>query len=346
MRRTVSLAILVAALALLPAAGAQAVDRSFWGVQYTSATDQQDFNVMQQGRVGVVRVSMWRSYVTSGGFGQYDDIIGGLASRGIPSLVNLLSNPADYTPPISGGAGAQWVQFAHDAAARYGPGGSYWSGPYQTQFGASAPIKPVTAWQVGNEPSLPKYWPTSTPAKDYATLLQITHDAIRGVDGGATIVLAGLPGAVVAKPYRGWTFLAKLYGIPGVKANFDVAAFHPYSRTLDGLPPQMKKYRRVMKRHGDKRTKVWITEFGYGSDPRNGRLNFGLTGQARMLRKTFNLFLDKHKRWKVRGVVWYDWRDPPTKNPDCSFCSSSGLLRSNFQPKPSFTAFKHFTGAP
>jgi len=42
-------------------------------------------------------------------------------------------------------------------------------------------------------------------------------------------------------------------------------------------------------------------------------------------------------------VVWYDWRDPAQKNPDCSFCSSAGLLRSNFRAKPSWRAFRHFT---
>jgi hypothetical protein len=344
-RRRIALAGLAAALALaLPAASAQAVSKSFWGVQYNSPTTSQDFNMMQGAKVGTARFVIWHSFVQADGFAQYDAVIGGLASRGVAGLPDLLNNPADYTPPISGSAAQSWTQFAHDVVARYGPGGSYWSGPYQSQFPGAA-IKPVTSWQVGNEPSLPKYWPTSSKAQDYAKFLKISHDAIKGVDPNATIVLAGLPGIVVKAPYRGWKFLNQLYNVAGVKRNFDVAAFHPYAHHVDDIPPQMKKFRGVMRSHGDKSSKVWITEFGYGSDPPNGRLNRGPTGQANMLRKTYKLFLERRRRWNLRGLVWYEWRDPAQKNPDCSFCSSAGLLYPNFTPKPAFSAYKHFTGA-
>src|SRR5207249_10552483 len=107
---------------------------------------------------------------------------------------------------------------------------------------------------------------------------------------------------------------------------------------------QMSKFRRVMRRHGDGRKRVWITEFGYGSARFNHRLNYGLDGQARMLRRTFRLFREKRRQWKVRGVIWYNWRDPAGGNSDCSFCSSSGLLRSNRQAKPAYRAFKRIAG--
>ena len=64
-----------------------------------------------------------------------------------------------------------------------------------------------------------------------------------------------------------------------------------------------------------------------------------------MLRKAYQLFLERRKRWNLRGVMWYEWRDPGTAVPDCSFCSSAGLLHSNFKPKPALGAFEQFTGA-
>ena len=192
-RASLGLAGLVAALALLvPATGAQALPKTFYGVEYTSPTSTQDFDTMQAAKVGIVRLVFWHSVVSSSCrsppcWGQYDEIVGDLASRGIPVLPQLANNPADYTPPINEPARSQWIQFAHDAAARYGPNGTFWAD------NPSIPYKPVTAWQVGNEPSIYKYWATTRQAPDYATFLKITHAAIRGVDPGATIVLAGLP---------------------------------------------------------------------------------------------------------------------------------------------------------
>jgi hypothetical protein len=346
MRKTIGLAGLLTALVLvLPPTGAQALSRSFWGVVDTSSTSTQDFNKMRQSKAGVVRIGMFQedSEVAPGVFdwASADQIVGGLASRHIATLPELLVSKSNPPPPISGNARQRWLQFVHEFVARYKPGGAYWSGPYQAQFpGASK--RPVRSFQVFNEPNLKKYFPSNNPVRDYAKLLKITHGAIRGAYRHATIVLAGIPGFT---QYRGWKFLDRLYRVKGFKRSFDVAALHPYSISLFYLRYQMKKFRAVMKRHHDKGTPIWLTEFGFGSARGHGDLNFGLHGQARMLRKSFRLLRHKRKPWHLRGVVWFQWRDPASKNPDCSFCSSAGLLHSNFKPKPAFGAFKHFTGA-
>src|SRR5436190_13663342 len=183
MRKTIGLAgVLTVAALVLPLASAQAVSRSFWGVVDTSAPAAQDFDQMRNSKVGEVRIPLFQKQpeILPGvvDWSSIDQIVGGLASRGIPLLPDLIPNLADYAPPISGSEAQAWAQFTHDAVARYGPGGSYWLGIYQVQYGLGAPIQPVTAWQAGNEPSLPKYWPTSSKAKAYARVLKITHDAI------------------------------------------------------------------------------------------------------------------------------------------------------------------------
>jgi hypothetical protein len=349
MRRTIGIAALLIALAwVLPTAGAQAkVGRSFWGVEYTRpGIKARDFRTMHKGRVGIVRIVLWRSQAQADNWRSYDRIIGGLARRRIAVLPDLMGTQGNYTLPLGSQSAQQgWKQYVHSAVARYGPGGSYWSGPYHHQFGSRAKPKPVKNWQVWNEPSLPKYFPTNSPVKDYARLLNLSHDAIRGAAKHTRVVLAGLPGAVVDPPYRGWKYLNKLYRVKGVKHNFDIAAFHPYSRTVGSLHRQMKKFRRVMRRHRDRHSKVWVTEFGYGSARPNGRLNFGRKGQARMLHRTFKVLRHKHRRWNVRGVVWYQWRDPDNAGDanDCTFCASAGLLHANYRPKPAWRAFKRFT---
>jgi polysaccharide biosynthesis protein PslG len=333
--RLAALALVACLAVVLPAGVASARGRSFWGVEYTNPTSSRDFRLMHRAHVGTVRIPLWHSVVSSSGWSPYDRIVGGLANRRIRVLPDLVNNPGDYTPPISGGARTAWTQFAHDAVNRYGPGGSFW------RAHPRLPRVPIRAWQVGNEPNLQKYFPSSHPVRDYATLLKITHSAIRGANRHAKVVLAGMP-ALRSQfvKFPGVRFLARLYRVRGIKRAFDIAATHPYAENMRQLRRAMTRIRSVMRRHGDKRTRVWITELGYGSAPFNHHLNFGRRGQARMLHKTFGLVHRKRRAWKIKGVVWYDWRDPAQRNPDCSFCSTAGLLKSDFHPKPSYRAFK------
>jgi len=343
MRRAIGLAglLTVLALALSPAGAEAKVGRSFWGVVDLSANlSSKDFAKMHRAKVGVVRIALYEQEIeiSPGVFNwsSTDQTVQGLASRGITTLPDLLVSRSNPPPPISGSARQNWEQFVHEVVARYKPGGTFW------QANPGLRRKPIRSYQVFNEPNLKKFFPSNNAVRDYGKLLKITHNAIRGAYAHANTVLAGLPGFV---PNRGWRFLDKLYRVKGVKRSFDIAAVHPYSISLYYLRYQLRKFRGVMKRHHDKHTPIWITEFGFGSAHPNGRLNKGPRGQARMLRKSFKLLRAKHKSWKLRGVVWFDWRDPPQHNPDCSFCSSAGLLHSNYHPKLALRAFKHFTGA-
>src|SRR4051794_33155085 len=165
--KSVGLAGLLAVLGLLlSAAGAQALNRSFWGVVDTSSITTKDFSKMRQAKAGVVRTGFYEQRVeVSPGvfdFSSTDQIVGGLASRGITTLPELLVSQSNPSPPISGGARQRWEQFAHQVAARYKPGGPYWSGPYQAQF-PGASIHPVRSLQVYNEPNLKKYFPSGNP---------------------------------------------------------------------------------------------------------------------------------------------------------------------------------------
>ena len=68
----------------------------------------------------------------------------------------------------------------------------------------------------------------------YARLLRISHDAIKNRDPNARIVLAGNPGYPPSGGLKAWDFLDTLYGVPGIKDDFDAAALHPYSSTSTG----------------------------------------------------------------------------------------------------------------
>ena len=71
----------------------------------------------------------------------------------------------------------------------------------------------------------------------------------------------------------------------------------------------------------------------------------GLAGQSQMLTKSFNFAVKNRKRYRLRGVSWFSWRDlPPDKVGNCILCESFGLLSADGSAKPAFSSFVGFTG--
>jgi hypothetical protein len=202
---------------------------------------------------------------------------------------------------------------------------------------------------VWNEPSLAHYFTPEPSVTKYAELLRVTHDAIKGADPQAQVVLAGLPGfGGKAGGLDAWQYLRKLFQRPGIDSDFDVVALHPYSRTIHQLRIEMQKVRAVMRESGDAAKPLWITEVGWGSAPpdRFG-FNKGIHGQKQFLTKAFRLLLHNRAKWRLDRVYWFEWRDPPASTPlACSFCGSAGLLRNDREPKPAYHAFTRFTVGP
>ena len=52
------------------------------------------------------------------------------------------------------------------------------------------------------------------------------------------------------------------------------------------------------------------------------------------------MYLEKREEWRLRGVIWYSWRDGATRV--CPFCQHTGLLRNDGSPKPSLAAYAAF----
>ena len=110
---------------------------------------------------------------------------------------------------------------------------------------------------------------------------------------------------------------------------------------------EVKRFRRVMQKHGDGHTPLWITEIGWGSLPKKAT-PFGQTkgkkGQARILKHSLHALKEKRHSWHIKKVLWFNFRDPKGGSvAHCSFCSSAGLLEHNARPKPSWNAFRGLT---
>ena len=294
-RPAIRLAALLAMLALplFAAPPASAAGTQFYGIAQ-GTLDAQDYDGMQAAKVHTERFLLrWKSVEpTKGSFNwtDEDNFIGQLASHGIRPLPFLWGSPtwvgsgAIAQPPLNGAADqAAWKDFLTRAVSRYGPGGSYWGAPYHSKYGSSAVALPVQHWQIWNEPNLKKFFTpgasVAASAQKYASLVKISHDAIKAKDPKALIVLAGMPGFGDSKA---WIFLDNIYAVAGIKNYFDVTALHPYARDINEFRTEVSMFRASMTNHGDGATPMWLTEWGWGSGPADqfGH-NVGLTGQQK-----------------------------------------------------------------
>jgi hypothetical protein len=356
MRRTIAATLAGIGLCLAVfAAPAAAVPRELFGISKGQPLNQRDFRKLQSTRVRTLRFAIaWHAMQPSRGstplWGATDKLVGNLAARGIRPVPFIYGSPSwvakkPNRPPLGSARKVRaWRTFLASVVDRYGRGGEYWrtGGPYQVAHPGARP-KPITAYQIWNEPNLPKFFPKRKGTQKYGQLVKIAHRAINGIDRRAKVVLAGLTG--YARP-RGWNFLDKLYRVKGIKRSFDVAALHPYAATIGQFRTEAHLIRRVMKRHHDARTALWLTEVGWGSarGTRRFPLNKGRQGQKRMLTKSFKLVLRKRRSWHIQRLFWFHWRDPAKGDGTyCSFCPSAGLLRHNHRPKPAYRAFRRFT---
>jgi hypothetical protein len=257
----------------------------------------------------------------------------------VPVTGQPLAGQKHSTPPVgSAQARADWRAFVQAAVNRYKPGGTFWTGPFAQQHPGVKP-QPVEQWQVWNEPNIVRSFDPAPSVRKYATLVKSAHAAIEAADPSARIALAGMPTDADLPEAK---FLRKLYGVSGIKKDFDVVAVHPYGPSVANVRSDTAAIRHVMRRAHDGRTPIWVSETSWGSAPKDGHINQGRRGQARMLTRTMKTFAHRRRALGVNEVSWFVLRDPPagTSVGDCTWCRYAGLLSSDGNPKPSWGAFE------
>ena len=357
--RVVALAVtaLAAVTLLIAAAPSQAkAPRTFFGVVPQTALGDTDFDRMGQAKIGTLRILVsWNTINASAGsfdWGGLDAVVGGAAENGVEVLPFLYGTPdwvatgldgrscsgdCSIFAPKSAAALDSWSTFVGAAVDRYGPNGQFWT------ENPTVPKVPITAWQIWNEQNSSTFFAPKPNQKAYAKLVGAASDAIKTRDPAAEVVLGGMADlAGSSKAIRGSKYLAKLYKVSGVKSDFDGVAPHPYGATLDKVIGQIDLYRQVMKKAGDSKADLWITEIGWGSKSGGHPLNKGTKGQAKLLKDSFKYFVKKRNALNVENVDWFSWMDSQTKI--CAWCGSSGLFKAGLKAKPSLKAFTKFTG--
>jgi len=365
--RTVKTTILLLALAAALAAPsmAQALPPAFFGIAPQTQLSDTDASYMKAGRIGSVRWPVnWATVqpTAKGGYdwSSVDPAVEAAARHGLTVLPFLYGTPRwvaakPTTLPVdSGRARKAWLAFVTAAVQRYGPGGEFWNLHAPTVAGVNyvpaIPLPlPIRSWQIWNEANFFYFAYPASPNR-YARLLKPTYGAIKAVDPTAKVILSGLFGDPNEGGKRGMDsvkFLQALYRVPGIKADFDGIALHPYAFHVDVLEELTEEVREVALENHDPTVGLYVTEMGWGSqnDPNVVAFEQGIQGQARELRKAYGYLIAKRNRLNLKGTYWYSWKDNPEYTA-CSFCDSVGLFRAGprFHPKPAWRAFIALTG--
>ena len=331
--RALAAPVALAAL-LLAVAAPEAPAGSFHGVVSQGKLGQKDYQRMGRANVGTLRVrTSWARLEPRRGQRDWtwlDRVVSRSGARGVRVLPSLHGpGPAGIaTPPTRPRARRAFARFAGAIAERYGPDGA-----------VPGTGRGIAGIQIWNEQNGRAYWDAKPNPRKYAKVLKAASRKIRAADGGVDVLLGGMfgtpsgPGAIAS-----WDYLRRLYDVRRIKRAFDTVAVHPYSPDLFGLKYQVRAMRKVMRRHHDRRARIRVSEFGWGSRSNSNPLNKGRKGQARMLRRAFGLLERRRGRWRIEGADWFSWRN--NREAGCSFCSSAGLFTANRRPKPSWDAYR------
>ncbi len=345
-----SLILAVACLAALLALPAAAAAKIQFGVQAerngAQTLSQAEVLRMRQGGVKLIRTPLEWELVQGGGpnqaynFSNFDKLVQWATQGPLPKvkiLPILIGSPAwvarsnsNNEPPVTGFDLGKWSAFLRATVNRYKGSGA------------------IKEWQVWNEPNLRTFWTNGKPnPKEYAKLLKISHQAIKGADPSAKVILAGMPERADAPlPMR--EYLEKLYKVKNFTKVFDAVAVHPFAENEKGVLGGVKRIRKIMDKEGDKKKALWVTEVGFASAGPNSPFTTSPKGQARLLKKTFKALGKVSNKMKVERALWFTWRDsdrdPPRIKVNDRWQTYTGLFNHQGAPKQSWSAFAKEAG--
>jgi hypothetical protein len=358
--RFLALTATLVAIGSLAAPAAARSPGGFFGVTPAIPPTNADLGTMGNARVGVLRQPFaWSDIETSPGsyfLAEFDRIVAVAASNGVSVLPFIYGTPTwarncsgippfycDRVTPLRSPQGrAGWPAFLRVLVDRYGPNGTLWT---DTSDALAPPYMPIRRWQIWNEANSATYFRPKPRPRAYFELLKSASRAIRSRDRGAQILLGGLFGTPPKPGMTMWRFLDLLYRFKGAKGLFSGVAVHPYSPNIKGIRYQLRRAREVMVENKDPKTKLFLTELGWGSGTGRSPLYKGLSGQAALLSASFRFALKNRKRFRLASLAWFSWRDLPAgAGANCILCESFGLLNADSSTKPAYNAFTRFTG--
>lgn len=331
MKKILAAAILLALLAL----GYDARTRALpLGVHTLHADDGQLEQIRDLGAAYIVQVFPWREIEPSPGeyHWEYSDWLVRAAEYYNLRIVARL----DKTPRWAGDPDAfnavpyrleDYGNFAARVAARY--------------------RGRIAAYIIWNEPNISREWGGQTPDPPaYAAMLKHAAPRIRQTDPSARIVTAGLAPTIEhsSRAMDDRDFLRAFYAAD-VREAFDVLAAHPYANANppddprgahDGLNfYRILNLREIMSQHGDAAKPVWISEFGYTTEPppEFAQLRVTEADQARWIPHAFQIAQQEMSFVEMFGV-WNLNNELPLTDEQAGY----SLIHPDRSPKPAYAA--------
>jgi hypothetical protein len=333
----------------------------FYGVAPTTALQAKDFQRLARANILTSRITMyWPVLEKGGGYDwlNFDSSVVNATTAGVTLIPTLIGSPKEisenpFRPPLDSAAEEQkWQDFVRAGVRRYGPGGEFWDFvrrcPPETDTFCrpDLPYRPLTVWQVWNEPNLGVFWLPSPSPEEYGRLLQLTGDAIHDVDPNAEVITGGImPGGDGAKNAIDQNaFLARMYRTPGLTDSFEGVDLHPYQRKPHQVQKLVASARAVTQTSGDGDVPLWITEVGWSTDGSKGDQQVtNRRGQARRLAQTFRVLTGMREAYGIRLASWFTYEDAPFGK-YCDWCPGAGLLDHKKKPKPSWRKYAKLAG--
>ena len=140
-------------------------------------------------------------------------------------------------------------------------------------------------------------------AKSYAKLVKSSDKAIGKADKHGKVILAGLSSNAKKKKLEPNTFIKKFLKAKKITKRFSAAALHPYAPKISKYESRISEFRKAMNKNGAKKKPIWLTEVGWGSKHGHGSLNKGKNGQAKLLKQSFKVTLEKRQQVGDRSAA-------------------------------------------
>jgi hypothetical protein len=342
-------ALLLLGLATAPSVAAPAVPKGWLGVMADGPLSDgrvsidREFGAMSRARAGTVRFAIyWDSEQPSEAgatdFGPSDRYVGAAARQGLPVLPVVMRAPVwarvhpelQNSPPSQAGIEA-YGRFLTALIGRYGPAGSFWAEHPELLR------QPIRQWQIWNEPDGAHDWSDQPGLAAYMPLLRRAHAAVKQADPGAKVVLAGLVG-------RSWEHLAEVYRRGG-RPYFDVAAVHPFTETVRHMMLIVRNARATMRRYGDGRKPLALTELSWPSAKGKTKYTYGFEvsekQQAQRLRAGVLAIARARRALRIASVFWSSWISyDRSRTYSFDYAGLRRFRHGKVVSKPAFSAFR------
>lgn len=317
---------LAAGIVSLAPASASAAPRGLYGVVYSPpglalpyATVARDFALMRKAGVQSARADFpWFVIEPARGVYRFDllDPIVAQAAANRIQLLPVVNATPKWASPRPDADFTHWAPddlslfagYAQALIRRYGPQGTFWAEH------PSIRKQPIRTWQLWNEPSASYFWATPNYAQSYPALVRVAYDAIKQADSGAKVVLAGLASFrnnATGRVTTSWGDLAAFYR-NGLRGHYDVLALNPFGANFPRLLKTIRLNRKVLRRNGDGRKPIWITELSWSAPPKRlpKRQRVGIEVSPRRQRALLSHAYKRFRRdrkLRVTRAFWFEW---------------------------------------